>query len=529
MQNFLKPSSVWIGLFSAAALWVQPQHAIALSASEVGQIAKTVTVRITDGQGAGSGVIIQQTNDIHTVLTAAHVLTDNAKYTIQTADGQSYAAVGVTSRLPGVDLALIQFRSSKAFPNIQMGNSTQALEGNINYVAGFPARSQAITDAIYNFTEGKLTANASRPLADGYALVYTNSTLPGMSGGPVFNGDGQLIGIHGRADTTEQVQNADLAPNIYIKTGFNLGVPINLFLRLASQTTIGKTLTLAAAPAPTVPQPTADDFFLQGRQKFEQRDDKGAIAAYTEAIRLRPTYAAAYVERGFAHLWLGDTQPALADVNRATDLDPQNGAAYLAKGGVNLLLLKNNQQALVNYEKAKALASAQGDPAIARKAQGVIAVLQSSTSGPFSELAIALYRTQIFFGAQNTQQAAAELQQIDQMLCAANNEKMYMVGKFKTRIMMLPVKQRLPIKATTCEVAQQKAAALLPTLNQGIQADGQPQFQRQYAHYLRGLVRAEIVGDRPGAIADLTAALKIPWPTEKAEEYKEAQRYLTSL
>ena len=71
------------------------------------------------------------------------------------------------------------------------------------------------------------------PSVDGYALVYSNSTLPGMSGGPVLDPEGQLIGIHGRADTATKVQDQNLNPDIYVKSGFNLGIPINTFTTLA--------------------------------------------------------------------------------------------------------------------------------------------------------------------------------------------------------------------------------------------------------------------------------------------------------
>jgi V8-like Glu-specific endopeptidase len=34
----------------------------------------------------------------------------------------------------------------------------------------------------------------------GYTIIYSAPTLPGMSGGGVFNGNGQLVAIHGYGD-----------------------------------------------------------------------------------------------------------------------------------------------------------------------------------------------------------------------------------------------------------------------------------------------------------------------------------------
>jgi serine protease Do len=55
--------------------------------------------------------------------------------------------------------------------------------------------------------------------------MYGNSTGPGMSGGPIFNSNGQVVGIHGRAAGNEDIG----------KVGINLGIPVHLFLRQAPQ------------------------------------------------------------------------------------------------------------------------------------------------------------------------------------------------------------------------------------------------------------------------------------------------------
>jgi serine protease Do len=46
-----------------------------------------------------------------------------------------------------------------------------------------------------------------------------------MSGGPVFDAAGRVIGIHGRAAGNQEIG----------KTGINLGIPIHLFIRQAPQ------------------------------------------------------------------------------------------------------------------------------------------------------------------------------------------------------------------------------------------------------------------------------------------------------
>jgi serine protease Do len=69
--------------------------------------------------------------------------------------------------------------------------------------------------------------------ADGYELLYGNSTAPGMSGGPVIDTNGRVIGIHGRA-AGNQVSG---------KVGINLGIPINLILAPCSSSGAEPTVT----------------------------------------------------------------------------------------------------------------------------------------------------------------------------------------------------------------------------------------------------------------------------------------------
>lgn len=202
------------------------QSAQALSSAEVSAISEAVTVRI-DGQNPGSGVIIQRQANVYTVLTAAHVVATADEYDVITTDDLRYPVTYTqVKKFPGIDLALVEFTSSKSYQIVELGDSTAIRAGEPVYVSGFPIPTAAITESIWNFSEGKVTANAKRPLADGYGLVYSNNTLPGMSGGSVLDSQGKLIGIHGRADGERQVKRME---TVYVKTGFNLGIPINTF------------------------------------------------------------------------------------------------------------------------------------------------------------------------------------------------------------------------------------------------------------------------------------------------------------
>jgi len=152
---------------TATIVIAQAPAVYAMSAAQVGQIAKSITVLI-DSKDPGSGVIIKREGNTYTVLSARHVFKDpQAKYEIVTPDGSRYALnYSSVKKLPSADLAVVEFTSSKSYTVAKIGNSDLATEGKAAYVAGFPKTSAAINTSIYNFTDGRITANASRPIND---------------------------------------------------------------------------------------------------------------------------------------------------------------------------------------------------------------------------------------------------------------------------------------------------------------------------------------------------------------------------
>lgn len=286
---------------------VEPMPVHGASVTEIARIAKTITVMIEGGSGHGSGILLQRKGNTYTILTARHVIEKPGQYTIATADGERYPLISTSIQpFPGVDLATVEFQSNRDYPLVTLGNSNDVVEGMPVYVAGFPAQGASVLEGIYQFTEGRLTANASRPIEDGYALVYTNATLPGMSGGPVLDEKGQLVGVHGSADVASTlVQEGSSSSNVFVKRGFNLGIPINTYVSLASQTpglpTVHQLRLDPPVDAPITLKPA--DYFLEAEGKFQKQDYAGAIAAYGKAIQLRPDYSEAYLGRAVAQLF----------------------------------------------------------------------------------------------------------------------------------------------------------------------------------------------------------------------------------
>jgi S1-C subfamily serine protease len=299
----------WPAALGIIAPLVMVVPAAANTPTEIAKIAKGVTVSIKTAGEQGSGTIIKRSGQTYTVLTAAHVLKKaNSQYTIELSDGEVYPVQKRQLSPNGnFDLAVVQFQSDRNYPVIEIGDSNLAAEGSPAYVSGFPVATATITQSIYTFSTGKITANSSKPFANGYSIVYSCNTLPGMSGGPVLNERGELIAIHGKGDAQAQTQQSEINSSVWVKTGFNLGIPVNTFRQLASK--MGVPLDADDAPTATSPQRStaADDFFVAATNQFRQGDYPGAIANLDRAITARPNYVAAYVARAEANLYLDNS------------------------------------------------------------------------------------------------------------------------------------------------------------------------------------------------------------------------------
>lgn len=306
---------------------LQPITAKALSSAEVGKIAEEITVLIDykNNPGNGSGVIIKKEGNTYTVLTAAHVVgKPNLKYEIVTPDDQRYPLEysSVKKLSSEIDLAVFTFTSNKNYQVAQIGNSDSSERGTLAYISGFPGKNAAINESILTLTKGEIAGSSSK-LNDGYGLVYDITTKGGMSGGAVLNDKGELIGIHGRADSSYDEQTDTIE-----KSGFNLGIPINTFVRLAAQVGVNTGINLPPVATTAL---KAEDYLVKGTNKWMKQNYQGAIPDHTQAIKLDPQYAQAYSARGDARVGLKDYQEAVNDYSQAIKINPNYIMAYAGR------------------------------------------------------------------------------------------------------------------------------------------------------------------------------------------------------
>ncbi|NCS16222.1 MAG: V8-like Glu-specific endopeptidase [Microcystis aeruginosa G13-12] len=339
-----------LALISALTLLSQSRIAIALKPEQVNGIAREITVLIpSEDDGAegivrqnGSGVIIAREGNNYTVLTASHVLCKdyevnckNYYYELQvvTHDGKKYSLNPNSIRkLPEVDLVVFQFTSDRDYRLATLANYELADEQFI-FASGWPD-PKFVGKRERFFNVGKVLPKAISPLfkifppSFGYELIYTSVTYGGMSGGPVLDTEGRVIGIHGQNE-------GEKIKEVRVAIGFSLAIPITTFLTLAPQSGIQGQINVENSP------PNALSFQEIGDELYKA----------FEVPNNNDTNPLNWLNQGNKMWRLGQLALAYAAYEKALQLDAQLYQAWYGKGLV-LTYWERPQEALAAYEQA---------------------------------------------------------------------------------------------------------------------------------------------------------------------------------
>jgi tetratricopeptide (TPR) repeat protein len=358
-------------VFGAAAVIVLQSQVMAQSIDEIESIVQPLTVKIESANPSGSGVIIGRNQNIYYVLTARHVIegiipgeeayiitNDNEYHNINTQQIEKLSH--------NLDLALVKFSSQQNYPVAKISgfnyrlyegrdyeHQLQAKSSDRQYVfvTGFP---QTTNKKVFN--PGILFDNSASAISQpnianpqdnfgGYDLVYTNLTYTGMSGGGVFDTQGRLVGIHGRADgrnigkedeVIRKYLNEVGEEEVKIKVGLSLGIPIQSFLTWAVNNQVNNYLQVETSQPPILSQASTDSWqpplsvtdpnnpyhwLEKGNQLWRVGKAAEARGAYTKAIQLRSDLYLAWFAKGFAAGFDGQYQEALEACDRAISLN----------------------------------------------------------------------------------------------------------------------------------------------------------------------------------------------------------------
>jgi len=388
----LLPGLLATTVSAAVVFTIQPTASATKTPQEIGRFAKLVTVQVnpsTPQNGSGSGLIVAKQGNTYTVLTCDHVRSATGGKngaTIRTSDGKSYRVIEEKSlgssdwekRPTEVDLALLTFTTDGQanYEVATLAKADDVTEGAQIFVSGFPV-TMITGMGNRNLVEGEnrnfefspgFVSSRTNNRANGYNLRYTAVTLPGMSGGPVFDADGRVVAIHGRSDrdrvgvneaqTSEsgEVKYTGTSLGLDAKTGFNGAIPVDMFLARREQIGQSSNVVLDNSRSTDNPQQrlnnpqSGNDYAARGSIRQERGDRQGAIADYNQAVSLGSNDALTYFNRGVVRYNQGDYQGANQDFTQAISLAPNYAPAYFNRGQARQLL-KNYQGMLADFEK----------------------------------------------------------------------------------------------------------------------------------------------------------------------------------
>jgi tetratricopeptide (TPR) repeat protein len=365
--------STWVltaALLGTNIALVQPAIA-AKSAAEVQAIARAVTVEIKlqQDQSVGSGIIVARQGDLYTVATNRHVVCGQGSrskvpagetYELGMADGQKYRVKAASVKLIGtdLDLAIVQFRSSRKYQVAQLVLAGGLKITDVVYTAGFPLAQPG-----FSFNQGDVIAVVNKRIEGdrgGYSMIYSAFTLPGMSGGGVFDGNGQLVAIHGQGEKYRENTELDNKSQVGNKIGYNRGVPIRWLVEGLANVGVkisknGPSTTLIARTQEAV---SADEYFIAGFNKLVEpganvaAGKRAAIQELNKAIQLNSRYTVAYFTRAITYEQLQEFRQSLSDYNQAITLNPQFFQAYNNRGNLKKDKLNDSQGALADFNQA---------------------------------------------------------------------------------------------------------------------------------------------------------------------------------
>ncbi|MFH1486796.1 MAG: trypsin-like peptidase domain-containing protein [Chloroflexota bacterium] len=201
----------------------------AVSPTIVSVMAVTTSSRssrsVPQGASAGTGIIV---SDQGYILTNNHVVQDANKLTVTLLDGTTVDAT-IAGTDPGSDLAVLKADIPKEKIVVAtLGDSDRVEPGEPAIAVGNPfGLDHTVTSGIISAVNREYGTANGRPMR---GLIQTDAPInPGNSGGPLFNDQGEVIGI------TTSIESP-----VQGSVGIGFAIPVNRAKQLLPELQSGK-------------------------------------------------------------------------------------------------------------------------------------------------------------------------------------------------------------------------------------------------------------------------------------------------
>ncbi|WAC06232.1 MAG: tetratricopeptide repeat protein [Thermodesulfobacteriota bacterium] len=309
-------------------------YSFASAKENVTDIAKKITPSIVsvttfDGQGKalsqGNGFFINANGD---VITNVHILKNTSRVEIKTVEGKVFPVKGPAGldKKNGLILFSVAVPQQKAAP-LSLSSSVPKAGEKISVIS-----KQVVLN-------GAVSAVEDIPGA-GKILQITAPLSPGLSGSPVANMRGEVIGI-AALQTIQGQKRAVVIPNGQIKLK-------KLVLQKPAEVPSGK------QEKPPVTVSPGEDPFVSGMKFLKAARFQQAQPYFEKAVKQNPKNSEAYFYSGLCYGNLSKYKEAIEAFKQAISLKPDFAFAHLNLGVAYSKLGRNNE-AIEAFKKAASL------------------------------------------------------------------------------------------------------------------------------------------------------------------------------
>jgi len=177
------------------------------------------------GTATGSGFVVSSDGYI---VTNAHVIDGASSVQVKVGDGKTMSAKVVGADY-STDLALLKIDANGLTP-LTLGNSDAVQVGDPAYAIGNPyGLDRTLTTGVISALQRQISSPSGYTIDN---VLQTDAAInPGNSGGPLFNAQGQVIGVNSQIETSGSSSSGSEGGNV----GIGFAIPSNTVKTVVDQ------------------------------------------------------------------------------------------------------------------------------------------------------------------------------------------------------------------------------------------------------------------------------------------------------